>query len=166
MPPYHCLIGDDTALAKGAASFILLGGNTSGQRPEPPAYHLATPFHLQQLLELVSAIRAHPLIKFCGSYILDQAARSVRHTEDPQELILTGQETSLLACLAEQAEQRIDRETLLEGAWGYRAKVETNTLETHIWRLRTKLSAAFPKLDIVAQDGGYRLCRSDTDSLA
>jgi DNA-binding response OmpR family regulator len=42
--------------------------------------------------------------------------------------------------------------------WGITAPIDTHTLETHIYRLRSKLATlAQPFPDIITIDGAYRL---------
>jgi DNA-binding response OmpR family regulator len=52
----------------------------------------------------------------------------------------------------------VDRQTLLQEAWGYNTTILTHTLETHIHRLRQKMEAnpADPVL-LVTESEGYRL---------
>ena len=52
---------------------------------------------------------------------------------------LTEKERDLLVCLAHAPGQEMHRDDLLARVWGYRADLETHTLETHIYRLRQKI---------------------------
>lgn len=80
-------------------------------------------------------------------------SRADGHTET-----LTDKEAALLSCLS-RSEEPISRETLLSEVWGYDARLETHTLETHIYRLRRKLAKGSPKdADVfLARQGGYQL---------
>lgn len=49
---------------------------------------------------------------------------------------LTDKEAALLAYLA-QAVEPVPREELLAAVWGYDGRIDTHTLETHIYRLRS-----------------------------
>jgi hypothetical protein len=61
-------------------------------------------------------------------------------TSDEGETIkLTEKETSLLAYLAE-AGRAVPRDELLAEIWGYDGRIDTHTLETHIYRLRSQPS--------------------------
>jgi hypothetical protein len=56
-------------------------------------------------------------------------------------VLLTQKESALLAFLLSAQAQPVKREALLNDIWGYGQAVDTHTLETHIYRLRTKLAA-------------------------
>ncbi len=70
---------------------------------------------------------------------------------------LTEKETALLGYLA-QAREPASREELLAAVWGYDARIDTHTLETHIYQLRRKLDAA-GKGDVllINANGAYKL---------
>ncbi|MDE2648951.1 MAG: helix-turn-helix domain-containing protein, partial [Paracoccaceae bacterium] len=52
----------------------------------------------------------------------------------------------------------IKRDTLLTEVWGYKSEVMTHTLETHIYRLRKKISLnCTSQTLLVSESGGYRL---------
>ncbi len=73
-------------------------------------------------------------------------------------LTLTDKEVQLLMCLSETGKAGIDREELLKRVWGFEPDINTHTLETHIYRLRTKLrELAGDALSIEITDGAYKL---------
>ncbi|MEM6943604.1 MAG: response regulator transcription factor [Pseudomonadota bacterium] len=81
---------------------------------------------------------------------------------------LTGKEVDILRHLHRARGTMVDRQTLLEEIWGYNTRVNTHTLETHVYRLRRKLELepADPRL-IITERGGYRLAAfADTHALA
>ena len=55
-------------------------------------------------------------------------------------------------------EEIVDKETILKQVWGYNPSVTTNTLETHIYRLRQKLEIdkSIPRL-IISKGGGFKI---------
>jgi hypothetical protein len=57
-----------------------------------------------------------------------------------RRLDLTGTEFRLLAFLAERPNQVVGREELLRQVWGHQGQVHSRTVDTHIRRLRDKLS--------------------------
>jgi DNA-binding response OmpR family regulator len=65
-----------------------------------------------------------------------------------EEIILTQKETEILLCLADH-EEGVGKEALLEAVWGYSGEISTRTLETHIYKLRSKFT---DKYDIIQSD--------------
>lgn len=116
--------------------------------------------------ELLARVRAH----------LRQLARSEDAvvtigtvTFDPARRLLTGHggraaelsdmEAAVLKYLC-GASGVIDRTRLLSEVWGYAEGADTHTVESHIHRLRKKLSEVMPGREIlVTEKGGYRLAR-------
>jgi DNA-binding response OmpR family regulator len=73
-------------------------------------------------------------------------------------LPLTEKESQLLRELAEAAPHAMRREQLLAQVWGMNEQVDTHTLETHIYRLRSKLESLVSiPADITTESGTYRL---------
>ncbi len=70
---------------------------------------------------------------------------------------LTDKETQLLALLARQKNKTVTREILLKKIWDQAAELESHALETHIYRLRAKLSDVGLPDAIAAAAGGYAL---------
>lgn len=68
---------------------------------------------------------------------VDLPTRTVTRGADRQPLTLT--EARLLAYLAERAGRPVPRDELLTRVWGYRAGVESRTVDTTIRRLRKKI---------------------------
>ena len=71
---------------------------------------------------------------------------------------LTEKETSVLRHLYRAGPQPVSREHLFREVWGDNGRVNTHTLETHIYRLRQKVErdTAMPAI-LVTESGGYRL---------
>ena len=79
-------------------------------------------------------------------------------TKAGSEIRLTEMETKILNFLYESNGKLIKRDTLLTEVWGYKSEVMTHTLETHIYRLRKKISAnCISQNLLVSEPGGYRL---------
>ncbi len=73
-------------------------------------------------------------------------------------LTLTDKETGILLCLYHHKNQWVTRQTLLEEVWGYNDDIVTHTLETHLYRLRSKLREALSRDDLIAtKQGSYQL---------
>ena len=71
---------------------------------------------------------------------------------------LTPREFELLAALMKNAGKVVSREDLLRDAWGWEYLTETKTVDTHIKRLRDKISSAGydPGLVETVRGYGYR----------
>ena len=79
-------------------------------------------------------------------------------TKAGSEIRLTEMETKILNFLYESNGKLIKRDTLLTEVWGYKSEVMTHTLETHIYRLRKKISVnCISQNFLVSEAGGYRL---------
>lgn len=71
---------------------------------------------------------------------------------------LTDKECFIIKALADANSSPLAKTELLKKVWGYAENIETSTLETHVYRLRQKLSISLGKSDlIVFQDGGYKM---------
>ena len=79
-------------------------------------------------------------------------------TKTGSEIRLTEMETKILNFLYKSNGKLIKRDTLLTEVWGYKSEVMTHTLETHIYRLRKKISLnCTSQTLLVSESGGYRL---------
>lgn len=105
---------------------------------------------LRFYIEIAPKLRSKPII--IGPYTLESQQRRLMQGE---EIIrLTEKETTLLEYLAQSANP-VGREELLASVWGYDARIDTHTLETHIYQLRRKLGG-----ELILNEGGhYRLAK-------
>ena len=69
---------------------------------------------------------------------------------------LTIMEFNLLACLLENAGRTLSRADLLSAVWGQSYRGTTHTVDTHIYRIRSKLGRAAYLIKTV-RGFGYRL---------
>ncbi len=131
---------------------------------------LSCPVSLFDLLaSLRSLLRKHEqkagLKYMVGSRSVDSGAM---HVEDAmgRTTRLTRLELKLLNELYRNVGTVINRATLLQRVWGYKANVQTATLDTHIYSLRQKLEDdPGQPAHIVAAEGGYLLhLESDPES--
>ena len=76
-----------------------------------------------------------------------------------QEVTLTPLEYKLLVTLHDRRDQVQSRDTLLSDVWGISADVTTRTVDTHVKRLRSKLSEAADYVQTV-RGIGYRFAAS------
>ena len=69
---------------------------------------------------------------------------------------LTDKESSMLEYFFKNKNKVLTRYQLLLNLWGYKENITTNTLETHIYRLRKKLSLVEIRNKlIISKEGGY-----------
>lgn len=122
-----------------------------------PESTLACPLTPERLIQKLSQWQRTRPIAFDAGWALDSAARQLVHPSSAA-VSLTEKESALLHQLAKAAGQKISREALLEAVWGVGSEVDTHTLETHIYRLRSKLEALTPSPgDIITESGSYSL---------
>ena len=86
-------------------------------------------------------------------------ARAVSRGEKSIEL--QPREFALLEFLARHADQVVTRTMLLESVWGYHFDPQTNVIDVHISRLRSKIDKGFESALLhTVRGAGYRLGRS------
>jgi Transcriptional regulatory protein, C terminal len=118
---------------------------------------LTAPLAPRQLIRLLrNYSRSQPLM-LSNKWSLDLTARNITHPTSAT-FTLTEKECALLAALMGAHPSPLSRETLLMNVWGMKHDIDTHTLETHIYRLRSKLSSQNPTpCDIITEDGAYKL---------
>ena len=89
-----------------------------------------------------------------GDLTIDLGRRSV--AIDGREADLSPMEFDLLASLARRGGGVATRRDLLREVWGYRATVESRTVDTHVAKLRAKLGASGARI-VTVRKKGYRL---------
>lgn len=91
-----------------------------------------------------------------GNWQFDATARQL--LREDSTVSLTEKEALLLTQLLSAHPASCSRDMLLKNVWSMQSDVETHTLETHIYRLRGKLSELTPKpCDIITSGNGYQL---------
>jgi DNA-binding response OmpR family regulator len=129
---------------------LRLGGTSATEDCIPCPIH---PNTLIQRLAMRSQIQSLPL---GGGWELDALLRTLSHNSGERHS-LTEKECQLLRSMVTAAPNKLAREALLESVWGVGDNVDTHTLETHIYRLRSKLGVLSPTPgDIVTEGGAYR----------
>ncbi|WP_295808266.1 response regulator [uncultured Nitratireductor sp.] len=119
--------------------------------------YLGKPFDLDELAARVRAAvrrgkgRSSATLAW-GGVTLDPANRSV--TRDGDLVILTRREFALLAALMERPESILSKPALEETIYGWQEEVESNAVEVHIHKLRSKLGSDFIR---TVRGVGYRL---------
>jgi len=92
-----------------------------------------------------------------GPFRLEPTLRQAVIEKTGAVIRLTEKETQLLEYLG-RSDQPVPREELLAAIWGYDGRIDTHTLETHIYRLRRKLDPDGQTDGILmVQQGAYSL---------
>ncbi len=123
--------------------------------------YLGKPFSTRELLARVRALwhgRGHePQTKLqVGDLEMDLLARLVKR--GGKKLDLQPREFRLLEYLMRHAGQTVTRKMLLENVWDYHFDPQTNVIDVHISRLRSKIDRDFAQsLLHTVRGSGYRL---------
>jgi len=93
-----------------------------------------------------------------GEHQFWPAAKELTLSRSRRKVHLTKKESQLLLHLYRSSPRAVSRTTLLQQVWGYSSDASTQTLESHIYRLRQKIETdpGSPRI-IVAESSGYRL---------
>ena len=90
-----------------------------------------------------------------GDYNLDINSREIY--KDEKRLKLTEREANLILYLNKSKNQKTIAD-LQKNVWGHSSDLETHTVETHIYRLRKKISEIFNDEDfILSTKDGYKI---------
>lgn len=123
--------------------------------------YLGKPFSTRELLARVRALwhgrDAGPQTRLQVSGLeMDLLARTVKR--DGKKLDLQPREFRLLEYLMRNAGQTVTRKMLLENVWDYHFDPQTNVIDVHISRLRSKIDRDFAQsLLHTVRGSGYRL---------
>lgn len=154
----------ETAAADGMiVDLVLICGDTDAAAP--PAVPVLrqsfkTPQRLGILLRRIRQILNDPVLYLddmaLGTCLFQPQEKNL-HT-GAGDIALTDKEVEILAYLIRRNGKTVSRDDLLKDVWRYQPDVDTHTLETHIYRLRQKLSGieALKNGLSTDEDGGYR----------
>jgi two-component system OmpR family response regulator len=126
--------------------------------------YLVKPFAFSELLARLEALvrraksggDAPATTLKVGDLEMDLLRREVRRAGKPIDL--QPREFQLLEFLLKHAGQVVTRTMLLEGVWDYHFDPQTNVIDVHISRLRSKIDRGFDKpLLHTVRGAGYRL---------
>ena len=93
--------------------------------------------------------------KKIGRYLIDINSRELKFNKS--SLKLTEKESDLIIYLFE-AKKPVPIKNLQLSVWGHQSKLETHTVETHIYRLRKKILETFKDDNfIVSEKNGYKI---------
>jgi len=123
--------------------------------------YLIKPFALEELFARIRAVRRRPVdlgveeIRV-GALVFDMTNDEARVGE--VRLVLARRELRVLATLVKRRGRTVLRESLEQAVYGFDDEVQSNTLDSHISRLRRKLTEADAGIEIHAIRGvGYLL---------
>lgn len=130
--------------------------------------YVTKPFSVRELLLRINAIlsrsthsRAPSIDEQIGNLRLDLGGHRV--FLDDEQISLTDLETRLLRVLATHRDRVVRREALLTDVWGPDSAVTTAAVDSHVKRLRTKLSSAGRLIQTV-RGVGYTLSTAERHS--
>lgn len=128
--------------------------------------YLVKPFALAELSARVGALLRRPPLSEVqtrfqiADVVLDVLRREVRR--GGREIRLPPREFSILEHLIRNAGRVVTRAMLLERVWGFHFDPQTNIVESHLSRMRSKLNEGFDTDPIETLRGiGYRMRESD-----
>lgn len=124
--------------------------------------YLVKPYALAELVARVEALSRRretggvQTVLKVGDLEMNLIARTVHR--DGQEIDLQPREFQLVEFLMRHAGQSVTRTMLLEKVWEYHFDPQTNVIDVHISRLRSKIDKGFDKAMLQTVRGaGYRL---------
>ena len=124
--------------------------------------YLPKPYSFAELLARVEVLsrrrggRGEETVLRVGDLVLDRMSRAVKRGEE--DVSLQPREFRLLEYLMKHAGQVVTRTMLLENVWDYHFDPQTNVIDVHISRLRSKIDKGFsqPLLHTV-RGAGYMI---------
>ena len=107
-------------------------------------YLLDKPFKLITLLDYLDSINNTEVIHNSNKYLMDNiifspSKKTISNLETDCTEHLTEKENNLLIYFYDNKNEEILKKDLLIKIWGFSEKINTHTLETHIYRLKQKL---------------------------
>lgn len=139
---------------------IICAAITEGLPAAIPILRLVPPDRLGALLADMRRALDEPALAvapfFIGTTLFNPAAKTLTPPTGI-DITLTERETALLLYLARHAPAPVSREALLRAVWHYQDGIDTHTLETHIYRLRQKITPEGGEPLLHTLDDGYAL---------
>lgn len=149
--------------ARPAPLLLVLGAAPQAIGQEGVTEQFARPLRLGYFMSRLQFYerllsRAPDVTMPLGPWLFAPRARTLSPRSGGENVKLTDKEAALLEYLC-AACAPASREELLAALWGYDARIDTHTLETHIYRLRKKIAGADSRGEDVflTEEGGYRI---------
>jgi two-component system OmpR family response regulator len=124
--------------------------------------YLTKPFALSELLARIEALARRSAPEeletryTVGDLVLDRLSHKVTRAGEP--ILLQPREFRLLEYLMKHAGQVVTRTMLLENVWDYHFDPQTNVIDVHVSRLRSKIDKTFDKaLFHTVRGAGYMI---------
>ncbi len=95
-----------------------------------------------------------------GRLWFDPGNKMLFETDSERMQALTEKETTILKFLYLAFPDDVSKAQILSEVWGFQDGVSTHTLETHIYRLRQKMTQLTDEQMVVTTEKGYRLADS------
>ena len=118
------------------------------------------PINIQKLIEIINVqflknkFNQQNSLKV-GEYSMNLNSRTISYLN--KTLSLTEKEIKIITFL-KNLKKPVSVEKLQSEVWGYRSKLETHTVETHVYRLRKKIEKNFnDKSFIMSLKNGYKI---------
>ena len=127
--------------------------------------YLPKPYSFAELLARVEVLsrrrggRGEETVLRVADLVLDRMSREVRRGEE--EISLQPREFRLLEYLMKHAGQVVTRTMLLENVWDYHFDPQTNVIDVHISRLRSKIDKGFERPLLHTIRGAGYMIRDD-----
>lgn len=123
--------------------------------------YLAKPFALEEMLARIRAVRRRPAATQATGIRVGKLVFDILNDEaavDGTRLILTRREVRVLSALIKRHGRVLLREALEQAVYGFSDEVQSNSLDSHVSRVRRKLIEAGAGIEIHAIRGvGYFL---------
>jgi DNA-binding response OmpR family regulator len=141
---------------KGAEDDIVLGLEAGAND------YITKPLRLDELIARIRTqlrqFRASDDTLFeIGDLLFVPANKMLHEIGSNQMQAVTEKETAILKFLYRALPNVVTKDELLAEVWGFQNGVSTHTLETHIYRLRQKISRLTKKQLVLTIEKGYRL---------
>lgn len=118
------------------------------------AQELKKPLRLKNLVQVILNSFDKKEIEFFGAKFIPSQRKIIHNSI---ELSLTEKEVHILQYFIENKNKELDKQDMLSKVWGYDKDATTNTIETHVYRIRTKLSSIGFNDVIINTENSYSL---------
>ena len=152
--------------AKKTKNILIIFNNSSDRYNNKSLINykfVVKPFTFKNLFSILISFHSNfdhsdePII-FLMKHLSFKKNKKIIINEKTKEFVhLTEKESSLMKYLYENKNQVIPKKDLLNNVWDFNEKINTHTLETHIYRLKKKIGKIENKINFsfLNKDGGY-----------